>query len=99
MHPSTLRQAQDRQAQGERILTLALLAFRDGLQSEWLEARVGKRAPQPFHRPELKSAAATIRSDGIWTAENGNGNEEAERGPHLSEEAETIAVEECGRDE
>ena len=37
--------------------------------------------------------------NGIWTVKDGNGNEEAERGPHLSEEAETIAVEERGRDE
>ena len=53
---SSLRQAQDRQAQGERILTLALLAFPGGLQSEWLPTQVGERAPQPFHRAVVESS-------------------------------------------
>ena len=68
------------------------------MQSEWLEARVGKRAPQPFHRAELKMPQPPY-AQRYLDAEDGNGNEEAERGPHLSEEAETIAVEERGRDE
>ena len=98
MHPSTLRQAQDRQSQGERILTLALLAFRGGLQSEWLEAQVGQRVPQPFHRAVVESSNPPDAERNLG-GEDGKGNEEAERGPYLSEEAETIAVKERGRDE